>query len=83
MESIKERMAKAATVAVRRPSITRSFMTSPAPSEGVVQSRPTVSPVELPSVVPIMLHSQPCSVAPQVVTLAEPAVHVYATMKQD
>lgn len=80
MESLKERMAKAVPVAVRRPSYTRVVLHSMAASEGVIVSKPTVSSVELPTLVgPMVRHELP-SPAPSIVTLAEPAVHVYATM---
>jgi len=83
MESLKERMAKIVPVAVRRPSYTRGVLLPTAVSEGVVVSKPTVSPVELPTVVgPMVRHELPSS-APSIVTVAEPAVHVYATMKED
>ena len=78
MESHKERMAKAVPVAVRRPSYTMGRHHSA--SEGVILSKPTVSSVELPTIVgPMVRHELP-SPAPSIVTLAEPAVHVYATM---
>ena len=85
MESLKERMAKASTVAVRRGSLTKQFLAlmNPPASEGVIVSRPVVPVIELPTVMPIHLHSQPCSLAASIVTLAEPAVHTYATMRPD
>lgn len=85
MESLKERMAKASTVAVRRGSLTKQFLAlmNPPASEGVIVSRPVVPVVELPTVIPNLLHHQPCSMATSIVTLAEPAVHIYATMRPD
>lgn len=84
MESLKERMAKASTVAVRRESLTKQFLAlmNPPASEGVIVVRPFAPVVELPTVVPVLLHSQPCSTTSAIVTLAEPAVHLYATMKE-
>jgi len=80
MESLKERMAKAVPVPERRPSYTMGRYIPKAASEGVIVSRPTVSSVELPTLVgPMVRHELP-SPAPGIVTLAEPAVHVYATM---
>jgi hypothetical protein len=83
MESLKERMAKIVPVTVRRPSMTRALLYLSAAPDGVITSKPTVSPVELPTVVPVMLHEQKCSVAPKIISVADPAVLVYATMKQD
>lgn len=83
MESLKERMAKIVPVAVRRPSYTRGVLLPTSVSEGVIVSKPTVSPVELPTVVSPMLAPVAFPSAPRIVTVAEPAVHVYATMKED
>jgi hypothetical protein len=81
MESLKERMAKIVPVAVRRPSYTRGVLLPTAVSEGVIVSKPTVSPVELPTVVSSMVRHELPSSAPSIVTVAEPAVHVYATLQ--
>lgn len=85
MESLKERMAKAATVATRRGSLTKQFLAlmNPPASEGVIVSRPVVPVIELPTVMPIHLHTQPCSLASSIVTLAESPVQVLATMRPD
>jgi hypothetical protein len=84
MESLKERMAKSSTVAVRRESLTKQYLAAmfPAATEGVLVVRPFAPVVELPTVMPTLLHSQPCSTTSPIITLAEPAVHLYATMKE-
>jgi len=72
-------MAKAPTVAVRRPSITKQLAHPVllAASEGVVLSRSLPSPVELPTIAPVMLHTQ-TSVQPESKSVHSPEVHVYA-----
>lgn len=81
MESLKERMAKAPPVAARRPSYTFGIPYPTSVSEGVIVSRPTVSPVELPSLVKSMIQHESSPPPSKIVTLAEPAVHVYATLQ--
>ena len=82
MESLKDRMAKAVPV-IRRPVVLLCPPYPSSPSEGVIVSRPTVSAVELPVLCPSLLHHQPSMINQENKTVMEPAVHVYATMKQD
>ena len=79
MESLKQRMAKASTVAVRRESLTKQYLAAmfPAPSEGVVHGRPFVPVVELPTVFPNLLHHQPCSTTSPIVTKTKSTVNLY------
>lgn len=88
MEALKERMAKGATVisAERRPSLTRPrfVLISTPPSEGVIPFNSTVSPVELPVVVPVLIKQhEPCTSMPKSECVPEPAVHQYAVVKSD
>lgn len=79
MESLRQRQAKINTVPAPQLPRVDSLSAPPASAEeGVIVSRPCVSAVQLPSLVPDMLHDQACSASPGIVTLAEPAVHVYA-----
>jgi hypothetical protein len=88
MEALKERMAKGATVisAERIPLFARHgyVLTSTPPSEGVIPFKTTVSPVELPVVVPVLIkHHEPCTSNPKSECVPEPAVHQYAVVKSD
>ena len=78
MESLKERMAKIVPV---RPSYNTGIPYPMSASEGVIVSKPTVSPVELPALVKPMIQHESFPPPVKIVTIAEPPVHVYATLQ--
>jgi hypothetical protein len=79
MASLQERMAKITTVG-KAPAL----LVPPAPvcitREGTIISRPTVSAPPLPVLCPILLHKQDNAPPPEIRTIPEPLVHVYATL---
>jgi hypothetical protein len=82
MESIQQRIAKAAPAlatiaAVRRPSMTRQLLAQPKVSEGVLQIPPWASPAELPSLFPVRDLSIKDAPKPEDKTIA-PIIHIYA-----